>query len=166
MTLLIVLTPLKKIKIPKQSLKEHPASQVEQIAASIKRFGFNDPVAIDEGGDIIEGVGRVLAAKMLKMTEIPTIVLTNLNDGEKLAYRIAHNKTCLSTGFNLELLSESFESLRDLDTELLVFTAFADVEIDALLKLPEVSELSTELTETLKSDKAVTCPNCGEVFDA
>jgi len=161
MNLLITQVTLKEIKLPKQPLKEHPEHQINQISKSIKKFGFNDPIAIDEHNDIIEGVGRVLAAQKLKLKSIPAIQLNHLNEAQKKAYRIAHNKICLNTEFNIEVLREEFNSLCQLDESLLTLTGFETGELDDLFKLPELSELAPELTESLNELKTVTCPHCG-----
>lgn len=153
-----------KIRLPEPSLKEHPAKQIRQIADSIQAFGFNDPVAVDENNEIIEGVGRVLAAKELGFKTIPVISLKHLNDAQKQAYRIAHNKICLNSEFNLEALRLEFEALSQLDESLLAVTGFETAEIDDLLTVPVLPELDLELTETLKEGATVICPHCGETI--
>lgn len=156
--------PFVKIRLPQQSLKEHPTKQIQQIADSIKAFGFNDPVAVDENHEIIEGVGRVLAAQELGLKAIPVIVLKHLNEAQKQAYRIAHNKICLNSDFNLEALRLEFEALSQLDESLLAVTGFETAEIDDLLTVPVLPELDVELTETLKEGATVICPHCGETI--
>jgi ParB family transcriptional regulator, chromosome partitioning protein len=141
-----------KIKLPKQ---------IKQIADSIQAFGFNDPVAVDEHHEIIEGVGRVLAAQELELHTIPVIVLRHLTEAQKQAYRIAHNKICLNSDFNLEALRLEFEALSQLDESLLAVSGFETAEIDDLMTLPVLPELDVELTETLKGAPTVICPHCG-----
>lgn len=118
------------IKTYENNAKLHPAEQVEQIKASIKEFGFNDPIAIDENNMIIEGHGRYIALKELGYTDVPCIRLTHLNDKQKKAYIIAHNKINLNTGFDTDLLGDELKSiLDDIDmTEL----GFGDFEISML----------------------------------
>lgn len=163
MPLHITSTPTHDITLPAQFLKEHPERQISQIAASIEAFGFNDPVAMDETGEIIEGVGRVLAARRLGLSEIPVILLGHLNAAQKKAYRIAHNKICQNSGFNLDLLRIEFEALSQLDASLLETTGFEEAELSELLTLAPLPELSPELSETLQNAKKVTCPHCGGV---
>ena len=161
MKLMVKEIKIQEVKLPKRLLKDHPEKQVIQIANSIQAFGFNDPVAIDEKYEIIEGVGRVLAAQKLGLETIPTIQLSHLTQAQKKAYRIAHNKITLNTGFDLDALKLEFESLCQLDESLFSFTGFEPIELDELLKLPAVPELSSELTESLSQAKTVTCPHCG-----
>lgn len=110
--------------------KEHPPAQVAQIANSIEAFGFNDPIAVDDNNEIIEGHGRLLAAQKLNLTKVPIIELGHLSEAEKRAYALAHNKLTLNTGWDAELLSQEFESI-ELDD--LTLTGFSDDEIQQLL---------------------------------
>ena len=105
----------------KHNAKTHPAEQVEQIAASIRQFGMNDPVAIDEENVIIEGHGRLLAIQKMQAageyTEetVPCIRLTHLTDQQKKAYILAHNKLTMNSGFDLDILSDELERITDFD---------------------------------------------------
>ena len=92
--------------------KEHPKKQVEQIAESIKEFGFNDPVAIDENGTIIEGHGRVLAAGLLGMDTVPVIRLEGLTDEQKRAYTLVHNQLTMNSGFDLKTLEIELQGIQ------------------------------------------------------
>lgn len=111
--------------------RTHSDEQVSQVAASIKEFGFTNPVLIDGDGGIIAGHGRVLAAKKLKLTEVPTITLTGLSEAQKKAYIIADNKLALNAGWDDELLALEIEGLIDsgFDTSLLGFT---DTEVELI----------------------------------
>jgi DNA modification methylase len=96
-----------------RNAKEHPEEQIQQICRSIEEFGFNDPIAIDEAGMIIEGEGRYLAAVKLKLEEVPVIRLEHLNEDQKKAYIIAHNKLCLNSGFDMDVLLSEIQCLID-----------------------------------------------------
>lgn len=102
--------------------KEHPDWQVAQIAESIKQFGFNDPVGVwhDKGGApvIVEGHGRVLAAKELGIEQVPTIPLDHLDDEGRRAYVLAHNQLTMNTGFNLNALSAELDALSNSGIEM------------------------------------------------
>lgn len=163
MKLTVVERPVETLCLPESFLKEHPERQIRQLSESIQAYGFNDPVAIDGVGQIIEGVGRVLAAKQLGLKTIPTIELKHLTEAQKKAYRIAHNKICLNTGFNLEALRLEFEALAKLDESLPSVTGFAMSELDDLLNMPDLPDLGPELTEKLSNSKTVTCPHCGGI---
>ena len=95
--------------------RTHSEEQVNQIASSIKEFGFTNPVLIDEQGGLIAGHGRVMGAKKLGFKEVPTIALNNLTEAQKKAYIIADNKLALNAGWDEELLKLEIEALQDMD---------------------------------------------------
>ena len=114
-----------------------PKRQVEQIAASIRAFGFANPILVDAEGGIIAGHGRLLAAKALGMTEVPTIVLPHLSEAQQRALRIADNKIALGAGWDLDLLKLELGELAVIDVDLdLALTGFSSGEIDVILKGP------------------------------
>lgn len=99
--------------------KEHPDDQVEQITNSIKRFGFCDPIGVwhDEDGQpvIVEGHGRLLAARELGMEEVPCVTLDHLDDEARRAYTLAHNQLTMTSGFNLEVLQSELDAITSID---------------------------------------------------
>ncbi len=96
---------IKALKEYKNNAKEHPEEQIQQIVESIKEFGFNDPIAIDENNMIIEGHGRLYALQRLGYEEADCIRLQHLTDKQKKAYILAHNKLTMNTGFDMEILN-------------------------------------------------------------
>jgi hypothetical protein len=111
--------------------RTHSSEQVAQIAASIREFGFTNPVLIDDKGGIIAGHGRVLAARQLKLDTAPCIILGHLTETQKRAYIIADNKLALNAGWDAELLAVEFADLADAGFDL-ELTGFTQEEIDAL----------------------------------
>ncbi|WP_297639700.1 ParB/Srx family N-terminal domain-containing protein, partial [uncultured Clostridium sp.] len=122
--------------------KEHPQEQIDQIKSSIKEFGFNDPIAIDEKNVIIEGHGRYIALQQLGVEEIEVIKLDHLNEVQKKQYIIAHNKLTMNTGFNLEKLKLELEAI-EISVEDLTLTGF---EIEELKDL-NIGSLEVEIDE-------------------
>jgi len=112
--------------------RTHSDAQVAQIAASIKEFGFTNPVLIDAGGGIIAGHGRVLAARKLGLTDVPCIRLDHLTDAQKRAYVIADNRLALNSGWDTEMLKVEFADLQELGFDL-ELTGFDLDEINELL---------------------------------
>lgn len=112
--------------------RTHSDAQVAQIAASIKEFGFTNPVLIDAGGGIIAGHGRVLAARKLGLTDVPCIRLDHLTDAQKRAYVIADNRLALNSGWDTEMLKVEFADLQELGFDL-ELTGFDLDEIKELL---------------------------------
>jgi len=121
---------LKDIKPYKRNAKLHPESHIEKIRDSIISFGYKDPIAVDETNTIIEGHGRLRALYQIDSTgekEIDVLQITDLNESEKRAYRIAHNKLNMMTDFDVKILKEEFYKLED--TENFNDTGFDTKEI-------------------------------------
>jgi len=112
--------------------RTHSDAQVAQIAASIREFGWTNPVLIDAEGGIIAGHGRVMAGRKLGITEAPCIVLENLTDAKRRAYVIADNKIALNAGWDIELLKVELGDLNALDFDL-ALTGFDPGELGNLL---------------------------------
>ena len=112
--------------------RTHSDEQIAEIAASIAEFGFVNPILLDEGGVIIAGHGRLLAARNLGMSEVPTIQLAHLSETQRKALIIADNRIALNASWDEELLKLELEALQmdDFDLELL---GFDPAEIDDLL---------------------------------
>lgn len=112
--------------------RTHSKKQIRQIAASIDQFGFTNPVLIGDNNEIIAGHGRVLAARHLGMTEVPTIRLSHLNEVQRRAYVLADNKLALNAGWDKSILAIELQGLVDLgfDVEL---TGFSLAEVDFVL---------------------------------
>lgn len=113
-----------------------------QLAASIKEFGFNNPVAIDADGMILCGHGRVMAAQRLGMDQVPTVCLAHLTDIQKKAYILADNKLALNAGWDNDMLKVELEDLKfsDFDLDLV---GFSTEELDEIMnenEEPEVEE--------------------------
>ena len=111
--------------------RTHSDEQVAQIAASIKEFGWTNPVLLDGESGVIAGHGRILAARKLGHTDIPTIELSHLSDAQKKAYVIADNKLALNAGWDEAVLLAEFEGLKDAGFDLSL-TGFSEDEIKAL----------------------------------
>ena len=96
-----------------RNARTHSRKQVKQIAASIERFGFTNPVLVSDAGEIIAGHGRVDAAKLLGMTKVPTLALSHLSETERRAYVLADNKLALNAGWDSEILAIELQALVD-----------------------------------------------------
>src|SRR5690606_5203172 len=90
--------------------RTHSEKQISQIAASIRQFGFTNPVLVDADGGIVAGHGRVAAAKQLGIAEVPTIVLGHLTPAERRAYVIADNRLAELAGWDREILKIEFQA--------------------------------------------------------
>ena len=111
----IEILPINKIKPYENNAKLHPKEQVEQIKKSIKEFGNNDPIAIDENNVIIEGHGRFIALKELGYDEVEIIRLSHMTDEQKKAYILAHNKLTMNSGFDIDILELELDDIVSID---------------------------------------------------
>lgn len=109
--------PLEKLIPYARNARTHSDAQVAQIAASIREWGWTNPVLVDEGGQIIAGHGRVLAARQLGLGEAPVMVAAGWTDAQKRAYVLADNKLALNAGWDRELLKSELEGLRDIGVD-------------------------------------------------
>ena len=137
---------LKDIREYSNNAKLHPQSQIEQIKQSIKDFGMNDPIAIDENNVIIEGHGRFKAIQQLGFTEVPCIRLAHLTEQQKKAYILAHNKLTMNTDFDPDMLAMELDGIIDFDMEEYGF------EIPDIFDEPADEPNYKEKTQEMKSN--------------
>lgn len=143
--------------------KEHPDGQVQKIASSIKNYGFDQPIVVDGDGEIIKGHGRLQAAELLGLDEVPVIERTDLTPAEARAARIADNKTAESA-WDDELLTAELDTLEDFSAESL---GFNDDELDELLDsmdTPEFEPVDESEQPALDETDPTVCPECGHEF--
>jgi len=149
-----------------KNARTHSDAQVSQIAASIREFGFTNPILIDEQNGIIAGHGRVLAAQKLGMATAPTITLSGLTDIQKRAYIIADNKLALNAGWDDELLALELTELDELGFDL-ELTGFSLLEMANIFDDGVRGEPESSAKEINPDDYKMgcTCPKCGFEFD-
>lgn len=136
MDLELIYKPIDEIIPYAKNSRTHSKSQVAQIAASIKEFGFTNPILIDPEGSIIAGHGRLEAARVLDLDKVPTICLADLTDEQKRAYVIADNKLALNAGWDVEMLKLELETLRDEGFDLSV-VGFDEKELSTIFEEDE-----------------------------
>lgn len=133
--LAIEYTPIDALIPYARNSRTHSPEQVAQIAASLREFGFTNPVLIDDEGGIIAGHGRVMAARKVGMDKVPTINLGHLTKTQRRAYVIADNQIAANAGWNEEMLRLEISDLDgDFDLTLL---GFDDTQLAALLSGPD-----------------------------
>ncbi len=135
--------------------RSHSDQQVAQVAASIKEFGFNNPILIDEHNGVIAGHGRLAAAQKLNMNTVPTILLEGLSEAQRKAYVIADNKLTENSRWDFDLLSLEIEQLKDLDFDVALL-GFSDVELDGIsaeeMDMSVLDELDDEEVDVFEGD--------------
>jgi DNA modification methylase len=126
-------TPVRELRPYPNNARTHSKRQIQQIANSIQKFGFCNPVLIDNAKQIIAGHGRVEAAKHLGIDAVPTCRLSHLSEADKRAYILADNRLAEKAGWDKELLAIELQGLIDLDFEI-ELTGFEMPEIDLILE--------------------------------
>jgi ParB-like chromosome segregation protein Spo0J len=138
--------PVEKLHPYARNARTHSDEQISQIAASMIEFGVTTPLLVDTGAGIIAGHGRLEAAKLIDLKELPVIVLDHLSEEQKRAYVIADNKLAENAGWDYSRLSQEIEALMA-DNFDVGITGFSDDEISELL-----SEAGDDLTEGFDGD--------------
>tara|TARA_R100001369_G_scaffold77748_1_gene107231 strand:+ start:395 stop:922 length:528 start_codon:yes stop_codon:yes gene_type:complete len=147
--------------------REHTPEQVEQVANSIREFGWTMPILIDETNEIIAGHGRLMAGKKLGIKEVPCIVAQGWSDEQKKAYCIADNKLTENSTWSKDFLKLNLTSLLDnnFDLELTGFT-----KEETMILLDDINfDIGSEDDQGKLDElepKFIDCPHCGEKFDA
>jgi ParB-like chromosome segregation protein Spo0J len=139
--------------------RTHSDAQVAQIAASIREFGWTNPILVSDKNDIIAGHGRLLAARKLGMEEVPAIILDHLTKAQQRALVIADNQLALNAGWDMDMLKAEIEdlSLEDFNLDLL---GFDDKFLDALnADVFEETRIAEEQSVEAVFEIAVTCAN-------
>lgn len=126
--------PIASLQPWKKNARIHSKKQVRQIAESITRFGFTNPVLIDNENTILAGHGRVEAAKLLALHDVPCIRLEHMTPQQKRAYVLADNKLALNAGWDDEILAEELKELLLQDEFSIDITGFSIAEVDHIIE--------------------------------
>ncbi len=140
--------------------RTHSDEQVARIAASIREFGWTNPVLIDDRGGIIAGHGRLAAARLLGIDRVPCIRLSQLTDAQRRAYVLADNRLALDAGWDEQVLAAELARLSEDGFEL-TLTGFDQAAIDGLLKSPDFDPVGADEQGKLDEIATKRCPNCG-----
>jgi ParB-like chromosome segregation protein Spo0J len=116
--------------------RTHSKKQIRQIADSIERFGFANPVLVSQDGEIIAGHGRLAAAKLLSLASVPVVVLADMTEADRRAYVMADNKLAELAGWDRDILAIELQFLQDVQFDDIEVTGFSLGEIDISLTRP------------------------------
>src|ERR1035437_5761933 len=116
--------------------RTHTPEQVKQVAASIKEFGWTNPILVGADNDVIAGHARLLAARQLRLTEVPVIQLGHLSEAQRRALVIADNQLALNAGWSEETLQLELKALQEADFDL-TLVGFDEDELARLLAAEE-----------------------------
>ena len=147
-------TAVSNLQLRATNPRTHSKKQIRQIADSIERFGFTNPILVDQADTIVAGQGRVEAARLLGIETVPTIRLEDLTENEIRAYIIADNRLAELAGWNRELLAIELQGLIDVDIDF-------DPTITGF-EMPEIDILIGELEAVEEDDPADEVPEVGD----
>lgn len=160
---------LPAVQTSKHNARTHSKRQIQQIAESIRAFGFVSPLVIDRNGELIAGHGRLAAAKLIGLDQVPVVCLDHLNEAQKRALRIADNKLAELAGWDHKLLKIELQYLLDLDLKLdldfyTTITGFASADIDRIVT--GESEGSANVDDALPEgvEQAATVSRLGDLW--
>ena len=136
--------------------RTHSEKQVTQIAASIKEFGFNNPILLDGTNGVVAGHGRLMAAKKLKIKDVPCIELSHLSETQKKAYILADNKIALNADWDEKLLSSELEELTTAGVNLEIM----GFDIPSVAETERLSELSLESITRARNKPKIKLADC------
>ena len=143
----IELWPVGRLQPYAKNARTHSDEQVDQIAASMREFGFTNPILVDSADGIIAGHGRLMAAKRLGLDQVPVIVLDHLTDAQRRAYILADNKLALNAGWDNAMLAEEMKNLQGEGYDLSVIGFSEDELGDLLADIDEPTEPLTDPDE-------------------
>lgn len=138
---------------------------VDAVAASIREFGFRNPIIVDADGTIIAGHTRYKAARALGLPEVPVLIADDLTPEQVAAFRLADNRVGELAEWDSELLAQELDGLADLDMSVFGFDSgelLSGADIDDLFE--DYGGDSADAPEP--PSKTVTCPHCGATFEA
>lgn len=131
----LVLLPPSCLKPHPDNLRTHSKAQVKKIAASIERFGFRNPILTDEHNNVIAGHGRLLAAGKLRLSSVPTLLMSDMSEAERRAYIIADNRLAECAGWDDAMLASELAAIASFDADFdLSLTGFDGAELEKLLE--------------------------------
>jgi DNA modification methylase len=159
----VELRPVSTLTPAARNARKHSDKQIEQVAASIRHFGFTNPIIIEADGTIVAGHARFEASRALGIVDVPTIQISHLNSDELRAYRLADNKIAGNAEWDTEILRLEIEALVEIEARYdIEVTGFTTTEIDLLL---DMSPAEVKLEEQPKlNHKEVSGVERGEVW--
>lgn len=171
----VVEVTVSSLKPYKKNARTHSAEQVTEIAESIKKFGFNNPILIDAENTILAGHGRLEGAKQAGLERVPTIQLGHLSKEEARAYILADNQLALNAGWDYDLLESELSDISVADDSLVGLLGFSDDYLNSILATPVSGENSNKKTKTVEGAKEYSeesfsdfdnqCPKCSFEWD-
>lgn len=159
----VEMRPIDRLIPYARNARTHSDQQIAQLAASIREFGWTNPILVDGENGIIAGHGRVLAARKLGLDAVPVIELAHFSETQRRAYILADNKTALNAGWDVELLRLEITDLDEAKFDLSLI-GFDLEELGDLIEGPQFAPASAAEQGRLDEKKRAKCPECGHEF--
>ncbi len=156
--------PIATLKPYQKNARTHSKKQIRQIADSIAKFGFTNPVLIDNENTILAGHGRVEAAKLLAWHEVPCIRLEHMTPQQKRAYVLADNKLALNAGWDEEILAEELKELLLQDEFSIDMTGFSIAEVDLIIEENNKEESGNPREDALPTEQVPIRCSVGDIW--
>ena len=156
----VTFLPISDLATNPRNARTHSPRQIQEIARSIERFGFNNPVLIDERNQIVAGHGRVEAAKLLGRERVPTLRIGHLSDQDKRAFIIADNRLAEKAGWDPEILAIELQGLIELDFDV-ESIGFSIPEVEMILDAaaPPANNTADDEIPDVTPNRIITKPN-------
>ena len=156
----VTFLPISDLATNPRNARTHSPRQIQEIARSIERFGFNNPVLIDERNQIIAGHGRVEAAKLLGRERVPTLRIGHLSDQDKRAFIIADNRLAEKAGWDPEILAIELQGLIELDFDVELI-GFSIPEVEMILDAagPPANNTADDEIPDVTPNRIISKPN-------
>jgi ParB-like chromosome segregation protein Spo0J len=158
----VVFRPVSELAPYALNARTHSPEQIEVLATSLKNFGFTNPVLIAKSKRIIAGHGRVMAAKLAGLEQVPCITLANLSEAKIRAYTIADNQLATMAGWDYDVLAAEIDALRESDFDISNL-GFTKEELEEMIGSPDDPSESEEEKPKKDSDTTI-CPKCHHEF--
>jgi ParB family transcriptional regulator, chromosome partitioning protein len=160
---IITLRPIDELVPFARNSRTHTAEQIAQVAAAMREWGWTNPVLVDEEGMIIAGHCRIMAARTLGLTEVPTMTAVGWSDAQKRAYVIADNRLAENAGWDPAMLRVELDDLANVEFRLELL-GFSEGELSLARFDPDFEPVGMDEQSRLDEKKKVACPECGHEF--
>ena len=164
LALKVIYRPITSLRASAHNARTHSKKQIHTITASIRQFGFTNPILISAQSEIIAGHGRVEAAKALGHVQVPTICLDHMTEAEERAYRIADNRLAERAGWDKEILKIEIAYLAEVNIDLPELTGFETPEIEDILDGPAAPASKDDPVDTLPEPATTVVSRVGDLW--
>lgn len=159
----LVMVPINRLIPYERNARRHDAKNLDQLRTSLKEFGFVAPILIDEDYHVVAGHGRLEAAKLEMMDEVPCVFVSGLSETQKRAYILADNRLAETSAWDSELLKLELDELNAINFDI----GLIGFELSDFVAAPlDLDDDPPAETFSTKDETLIHCPKCGFKFEA